>query len=163
MRKILSAILVVLLCFATVGCNATGSEYSTPVTFFYCTDEADYSVGSSVIQRESRTVDIVPNDIQSILQLYLEGPVERGMYSPFPKDLTVTELQIDGETTYITFSTNLSYLTGADLTLACACIANTCFSLTHTQNVDISAEHALLDNMPSVFISYGSTLTSDIH
>lgn len=162
MKKIMPIVLAILIIYCT-GCKAREVEYRSPVVFYYCVEELDYTPNSPVIQSEERTVDCPPNDYETIMQSYLEGPTQRGMYSPFPKDLTITELLIDGETTYVTFSTNLSYLTGVDLTLACVCIANTCFGLTRTQNVDISAEHALLDNAPSVIISYGSTLTSDIY
>lgn len=163
MKKILPTILVLLLTVCCTGCNNQVTKYSTPATFYYCVEKPSYATDSSIIRSEERTINCPPNDYKAIMQVYLEGPKERKIYSPFPKDLTITELMIDGETTYITFSTNLSYLTGINLTLACVCIANTCFDLTHSQNVDISAEHALLDNAPSVFISRGSTLTSDIH
>lgn len=162
MKKIIPIVLAILIMCCT-GCKMNKTEFSSPVVFYYCVDKLDHTPHSSVIQSEERTVDCPPNDYKAIMQLYLEGPTQRGMYSPFPKGLTVTELLIDGETTYITFSTNLSYLTGVDLTLACVCIATTCFGLTRTQNVDISAERGLLDNAPSVFISSGSTLMSDIY
>lgn len=163
MKRIFPAVLAFILAIYCTGCEVEEVEYHSPVTFYYCTEELNYVSDSSIIQVEERTVNCPPNDYKSIIQLYLAGPKERGLYCPFPKDLTVTELLVDGETTYITFSTNLSYLTGVDLTLACICIANTCFGLTHTQNVDISAEHALLDNAPSISISYGNTITSDTH
>lgn len=163
MKKILPIIFALALAMCCSGCKTGEIEYRTPVVFYYCTEELNYKSDVSIVQSEDRTVNYPSNDYKAIMQFYLEGPKERGLYSPFPKDLTVTEMLVDGETTYITFSTNLSYLTGVDLTLACVCIANTCFSLTRTQNVDISAEHALLDNAPSISISYGSTLITDVH
>ena len=163
MKRILPFVFALLFALCCVGCESGDLEYNTPATFYYCTGERNYASNSSVIDSEERTINCAPNDYKAIMRCYLEGPDHRDMYSPFPKDISVTELIVEEETTYITFSTNLSYLTGVDLTLACICIANTCFDLTHTQNVDISAEQALLDNAPSVFISYGSTLTSDIH
>ena len=37
-------------------------------------------------------------------------------------------------------SASLTLLSGVDLTLACACLARTCFSLTDAQSVTISSE-----------------------
>ena len=163
MKKFLCIMLSLIIIAGCAGCKTPDTEYRTQVTFYYCAEDRDYAPDSSVILSEERTVNAPHNDYKNIMQFYLDGPKGRDLRSPFPKDLTVTELLIDGETTYITLSTNLSYLTGIDLTLACMCIANTCFALTHTQNVDISAEHAMLDNAPSVFINYGSVLTADIY
>ena len=163
MKRTIAILLVFVLALCCYGCSSKEAVYRSPVTFYYCVKDIDYSENATVIHSEDRIVNLPSSNLKGILQSYLEGPKNRDLYSPFPDDLAVVELSVDADTTYITFNTNLSYLTGIDLTLACICIANTCFNLTHTQNVDISAEHALLDNAPSILIGNSSTLTTDLH
>ena len=160
MKKLAFVILSIIFIVSASGCAGNDKYYDTVVTFYYCADKIDYTPDASVMQCEERIVDCPPNEYKTIMQIYLNGPEKHGMYSPFPSGLTISEFIVDGDTTYVTFSENLSYLSGVDLTLACMCIANTCFALTHTQNVDISAEHVLLDNAPSILISSGTSVIS---
>ena len=160
MKRLLPILFALVTLLSLAACSDQ-AKYSTNANFYYCVNEFDYALDASVIKCEERTVNYPSNEYKSIIQEYLHGPRTHNLKSPFPQDLSVTELVVEDDTTYITFSTDLSYLTGTNLSLACICIAKTCFDLTQTQNVDISAEHATLDNAPSVFISRNSILLND--
>ena len=70
--------------------------------------------------------------------------------SPFPAHLRVTRYATTGSTAILTLSTELSYLNGIDLTLACVCIANTLFDLTELSRVQIFAADAQLEGQSSI-------------
>ena len=97
MRKFLHIIFAFMLIVSCAGCDSGVVEYRTEATFYYCAEELDFAPGSSVILSEGRTINAPSDDHKSIMQFYMAGPKSQGLRSPFPKDLTVKELIIDGE------------------------------------------------------------------
>ena len=62
------------------------------------------------------------------------------LHSPFPSGLVLRSVEQDGGNLHVELSASLTMLTGTDLTLACACLAQTCFSLTEAETVTISSD-----------------------
>ena len=54
--------------------------------------------------------------------------------------MVLRSVERQGNTVHVALSASLTMLTGTDLTLACACLARTCFSLTDAQSVTISSD-----------------------
>ena len=139
MKKIICFLLALLFCFS--GC-AFGREDSQSVRFYYLRDPDNFIYGSAdgVVTWEDRDASGHGYDIRYLLTLYLQGPVEENLESPFPAGCRLQELSRNGEELTLLLNANLSTLKDMDLTLACVCLAKTCFSLTDAQRVRIMAE-----------------------
>ena len=138
MRKIIALMLAVFLLFSLTGCLET----TDTATFYYARHEDSYLYGldNGVISGEERDVTGHRGDLKYLLTLYLHGPTMEYLHSPFPSGLMLRSVERVDDTLHVELSASLTMLTGTDLTLACACLAQTCFSLTDAEAVTISSE-----------------------
>ena len=137
MKKVLCLALLLSLCLSLTACAK-----DTAVTYYYVRDEEDYQYGTAdgVMVGENREAAGHINDLRYLLILYFHGPVSDNLESPFPSGTGLEELVQDGDTLHIRLSGIVAIMEGTDLTLACACLARTCFGLTDAETVVISAE-----------------------
>ena len=138
MRKIIALALAILLMVSLTGCIDTGDT----ATFYYTRFEDSYLYGmdNAVIAGEYRDIAGHSGDLKYLLTLYFHGPTTEYLCSPFPSGMVLRSVERQGDTVHVALSASLTMLTGTDLTLACACLARTCFSLTDAQSVTISSE-----------------------
>ena len=138
MRKIIALTLAVLLLIGLTGCIAIDET----ATFYYARFEDSYLYGmdNAVIAGEYRDVSGHSGDLKYLLTLYFHGPTTEYLRSPFPSGMVLRAVERQGDTVHVALSSSLTMLTGTDLTLACACLARTCFSLTEAESVTISSE-----------------------
>ena len=133
--------LILLLVFAMVVSMAACSKRGT-VTYYYVRDPLEYQYGAAdgVMVGESREAGGHTDNLRYQLTLYFHGPVSDYLQSPFPSGTTLEELARVGEQLHIQLSGIVALMDDADRTLACACLARTCFDLADVQTVTISAE-----------------------
>lgn len=138
MRKIIALTLAVFLLIGLTGCIAIDET----ATFYYARFEDAYLYGmdNAVIAGEYRDVSGHSGDLKYLLTLYFHGPTTEYLRSPFPSGMVLRTVERQGDTVHVALSASLTMLTGTDLTLACACLARTCFSLTDAQSVTISSD-----------------------
>lgn len=136
MKRIIALLLLtaLLLC----GCAFRGSDEDT-VTFYYLRGEIQYGSDDGVIVPEKREPAVTGGDLSYLLSLYLKGPADPTLKLPLPAGTRLTEVQSEGDAVTLTFSPELNKLEGMDLSIACACISYTCFSLTEAETVTILA------------------------
>lgn len=156
--RIIAAAAVLLL---LAGCAAPQPVQDTLVNFYYLQNNIDYDAAGTVMAAEVRDTGDQNSDLQSILKLYLQGPGLETLRSPLPKSVTLVDITRTADYLQIEFSSRLSYLTGIELTLACACVARTCLELTDVQEVRICAQDALLDGAKYISITADSLLLTD--
>ena len=138
MRKIIALALAILLMVSLTGCIDTGDT----ATFYYTRFEDSYLYGmdNAVIAGEYRDIAGHSGDLKYLLTLYFHGPTTEYLRSPFPSGMVLRSVEQVGSAIHVELSASLTMLTGTDLTLACACLARTCFSLTDAQSVTITSE-----------------------
>ena len=150
MKQLTAAILLTLLLFALLGCSSQDSEYIEPVNFYYCNDLDSKEDFENIFVAEVREgVGYVENK-PALLSLYLSGPQNGRLISPFPAGTALISVQKTGDMLQIVFSDHLAQLTGLDLTIAATCISLTVFELYPCAQVEISCEGALLDEQVSL-------------
>lgn len=139
MKRILSLVLALLLLCALAGCDTAADGRSA---FFYLRPRDAYAYGSeeAVVACEMRTFAVPVDDQQYLLQLYLDGPVSDQLENPFPQGTQLLSFQRSGHTLTIKLSEEFAALDGIRLTLACACLSNTCFRMTDADNLIILAK-----------------------
>ena len=154
MKRLFCILLVTILVTGLWGCDSNQPRLNAPVEFYYCYDTtlATYTMSDGVVaseQRESTGYE----DTAKLLDLYLQGPLDPKLRSPFPAGITVIQLALNETVAEIALSQQLADLSGYDLTLACACLAMTVMELTQAEAVQISAEDKTLWGNPFIMIS----------
>lgn len=160
MKRYLLWFLIVLLLFASTGCNQGSTDFLEPVNFYYCNDiAADDPSGNAfynIFVAEVHEGAGYTDNLQALLSLYLQGPIDASLVSPFPAELQIISVEEADSKISIVVSNELASLTGLDLTIACACLSMTVMELLPCDSVQISAESALLDKHRAI------TMTQDL-
>lgn len=131
----LGLVLAMLLC----GCGM-----DEKANFYYRRVEFQYDAPDAVIAAESRDISGHSDDPEFLLSLYLMGPMDAELVSPFPSGTKLIALEYTEERLTITLSDFTGSLSDSEYTLACACIALTGMDLYGTDAVTIlSAEHTI--------------------
>ncbi len=162
MKKYVVIFLVLSLISSLCGCNHE-KEPIDAVQFYYLREEDSYLYGSAdgVVTFEDRDPSGHQGDFRYLLTLYLQGPLEDGLESPFPAGCAVTELTRTSTEMTVTLNANFLRLKGMDRTLACVCLARTCFSLANVQKVHIQARDADTEEQIYETITIDSLLLED--
>ena len=135
MKRLIPLLLAV---FLLAGCAQTMDAGR----FYYARYEDSYVYGqeNAVIAPEYRDVTGHDGDLEYLLTLYFHGPTMESLRSPFPSGISLRSVSRSGSTLFIELSSSLTLLNGTDLTLACACLAQTCFALSDAEAVTISSQ-----------------------
>lgn len=142
MKRIICPMLCILMIAGLSGCLFhEAGEFLDPVEFFYPRKSTDFVYGSSdgVIGSEIREASGHVGDLKYLLPMYLRGPQDSVLRSPFPPGCKLEDIYEEGTTLYIQLSTEFAALHGTDLTLACAALARTCLTMTNYEHVSINA------------------------
>lgn len=133
-------IFTAILCLIT-GLAACGSgDIMEPVEFCYQQIAAPDTLPDTVFAYETREAAGHRNDMNYLLSLYLQGPLESDLKSPFPSGCRLLHISRENDTLIVTLDQTVTSLGQLEQTLACACLAQTCFSLTDVDTVQIIAE-----------------------
>lgn len=127
----------IFLCLLVLLTGCEKKNNAKTVTFCYRRVETIYGSADGILAEEERSVTGQPEDLASMLTLYLQGPESEELTLPIPHGTQLIDYCLENEMLTVTFSSHLAQLDGMDLTVACACIAATCFNLTDAQQVQI--------------------------
>ena len=135
MKHIISICL--LLCMLLPGCGFKESM-KAPVSFYYLRTDLEREQ-HLVIDSEEREAHGHIDDLNYLVLLYLRGPANEDLYSPFPSSVTLERLTHIHDTLHITLGgIDFSQQVPLDATLSCACLAKTCFALSNVTCVRIN-------------------------
>ena len=137
MKRLLSILLTGILMLSLVGC---GQEAQDPkVSFYYPRAEFNYGASDGVMVPETHEVPGHIDDLRYLLALYLLGPSDQELRPAFPTDTILVDVIQDEREITVILSSNVTALEGIDLTLACACFAETCFAISDVRQVHIES------------------------
>lgn len=142
MKRAVCLLLALLLFVCFCGCGSSeSSEISESVEFFYPrkSDSFLYGTESGALGCEVRDAAGRTGDLSYLLSLYLRGPQDTALRSPFPAGCKLVDAHTDGETLCVVLSGEFTAAENMELTLACASLARTCLGLTDAQHVRIEA------------------------
>ena len=137
-----------LLC----ACNDRQSKVRKPVDFYYLNEPFTYNSENGTVSSEIRESAGYEEDLLSLLNVYVTGPLGEGHVSPFPDRLTIEELTVEEQTASVAASDQLCMLTGHDLTLACVCLSRTVMGLTGVTAVNIRVADRMLGGKEMITI-----------
>lgn len=161
-KLILFLIPALLCCFLGCSSEATGTTANTnTVEFYYQRTSYIYGASDGVIASETREIANRISTLPYLLSLYLRGPLDEDLTAPFPAGTKLLNVTQDGSTLCVTLDSTFSNLKNMNLTVACACIAKTCFSLADVTQVQIRSIAPENADSVNVVISIDSMLLYD--
>ncbi len=142
MKRLTLSILILSLLIS--GCAFGGDGLKEPVTFYYLRDHStpegyDAFFTEGAIGSENREAAGHRQDLTYLLKLYLQGPLDSDLKSPFPVASKITDIQQKDRTLTVTMNAVPSRYNDMDLTISCACLARTCMGLVDVDTVTIQA------------------------
>lgn len=157
MRRLTSLVLTAVLVFALPGCGRLKDSEKDSITFYYQRAEFLYGEEDSVIASETREASGHAADLSYLLSLYLAGPLDEGLVSPFPRGTRLLSVQEEDDTLLLEISDTEDSLSESRFSLACACLTMTCLELSAAGNVIItSGERTITMTRDSFLLSDGT-------
>lgn len=120
---------LLLLCVGLSLC-ACSSDLPEAMNFYYLRsgDAIRYGTEDGLIAAEQREVPGNLETPEAFLSLYLAGPLNTTLHSPFPEGTEVEHLVLHQNSLILVMNDTLQNLSGVERTAAYACLARTCFS-----------------------------------
>lgn len=166
MKRMLCGILCLFVLLGLLGCEHSPVEIQDAVVFYYLrsdiSTDASFGDEDSVIVPEIQESLSRSKSLTYLIALYLNGPSDTRLRSPFPADVTLLSIQRDQNELIITLSEPLFELSGIGLTQACACLAMTCFQLSNARTVTVQADGQTPGTHLSFTISRDDLILTDL-
>lgn len=153
MKRFFSVAMIILICCSLFGCNSFGTGIKEPVTFYYPRSLATYGHEDSIIASELRESSGHTNDPDYLISLYLHGPMDDSLVSPFPQGTSLISLEQENHILYLVLSDSFANQSNLDISIACACLSKTCFELCSVEQVEIRTENIPLGQTQAVVIT----------
>ena len=162
MKKMTALLLCITILLCVCGCKKEKPALIAPVSFYYRTTDMTYDGTTTVIGVEQRESAGFDGNTLLMLNAYFNGPTSPGLTSPFPRALKAIDYSDFGATALVEISSDISQLSGIDLSIACACIARTVFELNEKiERVQIFSSGPYLDGSNSITIARNDIILSD--
>ena len=154
MKRLIAVFLLAVLMLA--GC-------STKVTapFYYCRSDFQTDPIESLIESENRDITGHEYQLDFLISLYLMGPSNKDLVSPFPADTQLQKSQVSGNSLTIEL-TDMDMVSDSAFTVASACMALTCFEISHYETVTITSGSRSVTLDPGTLTLYDSGIPIDI-
>lgn len=158
MKRLVCTILIISLMLTLCACDFFNAGLKEPVTFYYQRTDYQYGVESGVIASEEREASGHTGDLSFLITLYLAGPLDEELVSPFPRNTQLLSVQKNQDTIRVELSDIGDRITDSQYSLACGCLTLTCLNLTESTNVTIiSGERTITMNQKSLLLFDNST------
>lgn len=158
MKRSLCVLLCVLFLIGLCGCSTPLSGSGEPVSFYYRRADFQYHGTDNVIVPEQREISGHGGDLHYLISLYLVGPLDDSLVSPFPTGTRLLETQQNGMELLLTLSDSAASLSDSAFSLACTCLALTCMSFTNAETVTVSSgERVMTITTDNLLLSDDST------
>lgn len=163
MKRPICLILTILLVLPLCACHYSDSgDILEPVEFFYPRNSTFFVYGTAdgVVASETREASGHVDDLNYLIAMYLRGPQDDSLRSPFPAGCRLEKVHSEENTLYIRLSSEFTALENAELTLACASLAKTFLTMTDFDHICIDADskgkriHMILDETSVLYADH---------
>ena len=140
-KKFLIIFGCVMAVVLAIALSVPQQEQDNTMTFYYARSQFAYGVPDGVIGSEQRDVGGHERDVDYLLALYLEGPLDTSLTSPFPRKTVTRILSVTQQTGLlnIQLSDLSNAMTDSQFSLACACLTKTSLALPGVHAVQITS------------------------
>lgn len=137
MKRFLCIILSGILAASLLGCSPNSLTPSDTHKFYYRHAEFQYGIENSVIESEQRDVSGHAGDLFYLITLYLSGPLDETLISPFPSSTRLLSVEKHEKALLITLTDSGVSVLDSEYSLACVCLALTCMEFPDFTQVTI--------------------------
>lgn len=141
MKRLIASVLLILLIVSLWACGSETDTNQEPLIFYYPWADLEAAMKQdpycTAIGYEEREISGNRDSLRYVLTLYFRGPMDSDLTSPFPSGTSALDTEMDSTALTITLSSSFAQLRDMDLTLACSCLARTCFGITDAESVII--------------------------
>lgn len=148
MKRLTAWFLCILL---LVGC--TTQQLTSPGHFYYPNADTSYQGSNGIIASELRELSGIRDDLEALLELYLEGPMDPKLEYPLPPGTEILQHSQYENILTLRFNQTLAQLSGIELTVAAGCLARTFLPLTGADTLILTADGALLNGNTSLSLT----------
>lgn len=132
MKRLIGLILCLLMILP--GCSADTKKDQT--VFYYCRADYAYGTEEAVVAPEEREMSAKASDWKNLLALYLVGPLDETLVSPF-SGTKLRSAEMQGNHLLIVLEDSGENMTDVRFSLACACVTKTCLEWQTVSHVTI--------------------------
>ena len=158
MKKAIALLLILTFLFGLCACQFKKDD---TVEFYYQRLSVAYGAADGVIASETREAAGHTQDLRYLLSLYLRGPLDVELESPFPAGCGLVDIFIEDGVLSVMLDSSFASLTGIDQTIASACLAKTCFGLANISSVCIETPDTAESDPVHIIIDADSLLLED--
>ena len=167
MKKFIVFLLTACLLMYVTGCSGNSEDVRKPVNFYYLRTAVEYSNPESLIIPTITESEGYEKDYAHLINMYLAGPSESKLKSPFPEGTQLQELICENNRIQIILSEQMAELEGVSMMVAFACLTKTLAEMTGIQTVQIRIADHQINGEESITLSpnnfsYWDTVTADI-
>ena len=152
MKPFFAMATVFFLLVSFCGCS---SGDTGDISFYYCRSPEQYRYfeEDGVICAESRDLMGHRQDLQYLVGLYLAGPLDEQLISPFPKSVRLLSANRQNDSICIELTDHSSDMSDSEFSLACACLTLTCIRYTGCSSVTVvSGARSYTMDMDSILL-----------
>lgn len=137
MKRVMTTTAAFMLLLALAGCSLIKGNPEDRASFYFSRAEFTYGTAESVIVAEQRDIAGHAGELHYLLSLYLMGPLDEELISPFPGSTKLVSAVLIDSTLTVEITPIEKDMTDTEFTLACACLSMTCLELTDAAEVTI--------------------------
>lgn len=126
-----------LVSWLLAGCSFLHNEFEESASFYYPRKVYDYHGQTPVIASEVREVTGHLQELEYMMSLYLMGPLDKELGSPFPPGTRLVQVSQDDNGLTVELTDTGRALTDIRFSLACACLSKTCMELCGVESVTV--------------------------
>lgn len=165
MKRLFCLIICAVMLAALCGCTTQKQEFIDPVEFYYLLIQPENHIyhgsSDSIIAPEQREGYQIRNRMNTLIEVYLNGPATESFQSPFPANTRLITLDTNDKILTVILSDEIAELSGVDLVLACACLSRTFMELWNFETINIQAENEMLDGKPVITFDKSNFFLTD--
>ena len=136
--------LLLAACLLLAGC--TGTQEKTYQFYYLRTDDTiRYGTADGLVAPISRNISGGNEELNYLLQLYLDGPGTPDYLNPIPRGTYLLSTIWQEEVLVIVLSREFSELDTIHLSLAGACLTATCHGLTGAEKIQVRSGDSVYD------------------
>ena len=137
MKRFLCFLLICALLISLGGC---GVETKSHASFYYPRTEFQFGTEDGVIHSETRDIAGHEEDLFYLTALYLAGPLEEDLYSPFHASTLLISVEQNGDEVIIHLTDSGVYMLDSEFSLACACLSLTCMEISDAASFTVKSQ-----------------------
>lgn len=137
MKRFLCVFLSLLFILSLSGCYSASEEPADAHTFHYRRAEFQYGIENGVIGSERRDISGHAGDLFYLITLYLSGPLESSLVSPFHPSTKLLSVEQNDSILSIVLTDSGVTVPDSDFAVACICLTMTCLELSGVEQVMI--------------------------